>query len=179
MALEYVIEQSGALKDPPDKLSRQMKKNGATAINDCVRPAWDMVRKPIPVGPSGLNKAIKMKRATIGGLEAMIHANHPLVDLVEEKTDPHVIMPRGSVSDMVAGTSKKALRFKVRGRIVFAKKINHPGTKGKFSWLIGSRFVKATLAASIQAAVEAAMNGRDYSSGGKVYVNNKTPIPVH
>lgn len=40
----------------------------------------------------------------------------------EHGSDPYVIRPRNA----------KALKFKVGGRTVFAKKVNHPGVKGTF-----------------------------------------------
>lgn len=178
MPIEYAVEKAGVLKDPPDKFSRQMKKNVSTAVNDVLRPAQDMVRGPIPKGASGLFQSIKLKRATIASPEATINSTHWLLELVEEKTSAHVIRPRGSVSDMVAGTAHKALRFKVKGKMIFATKVNHPGTKGKYSWKAGYEFVEATLQTSIQQAVEAALAGQDYSSGPKVYSNRSTPIPV-
>jgi hypothetical protein len=128
-----------------------------------------MVRNPIPKGPSGLYASIKFQRATIPRLEARIHSNHPLVDLVENPTAPHEIKPRGSISDMVAGTAKKALRFKVKGKLVFAARVHHPGTKGKRSWQRGLAFVRAVLQPSVQQAIEAAIAGREYFSGAKVY----------
>lgn len=39
---------------------------------------------------------------------------------VEEGTRPHVITPKGG---------KKFLAFKVDGRVVFARRVNHPGSK--------------------------------------------------
>lgn len=38
---------------------------------------------------------------------------------VDQGTDPHVIRPRNA----------KALRFTIGNKVVFAKKVNHPGTK--------------------------------------------------
>lgn len=155
-----------------------MRKNSSVAINDSVRPAWDIVRGAIPKGPSGLYASIKMDRATIPKSEASIHSNHPLTELVEDKTDPHEIRPRGSVSDMVAGTAHQALKFKIGGQVLIRRKVNHPGTKGKHSWKAGYEFVETVLQTSIQMAIEAAIMGNEYSSGPKVHGAAGTPIPI-
>lgn len=43
----------------------------------------------------------------------------PYAKFIENGTRPHVIVPRNA----------KALRFVVNGQVVFAKKVNHPGTR--------------------------------------------------
>ncbi|MFH8577113.1 hypothetical protein [Streptomyces zaomyceticus] len=53
------------------------------------------------------------------GLQGVITCDHPAVRYVLDGTRPHVIRPRNA----------KALRFDMGGRIVFAKKVNHPGTR--------------------------------------------------
>ncbi|HEX8185438.1 MAG TPA: hypothetical protein VF747_11820 [Blastocatellia bacterium] len=96
-------------------------------------------------------------------LLASVSTEHPLARVVEEKTDPHEIRPRNSVSDMVAGTAHKALRFKVKGKVVFAKKVNHPGTPGKYSWKAADDYVERHLPAHIKMAVDATIDGRKVS----------------
>ncbi|MFD8774471.1 hypothetical protein [Streptomyces sp. NPDC059916] len=53
------------------------------------------------------------------GLQGVIVCDHPAVRYVLDGTRPHIIRPR----------RKKALRFDVGGRTVFAKVVHHPGTK--------------------------------------------------
>ncbi|WP_327415386.1 hypothetical protein [Streptomyces sp. NBC_01233] len=53
------------------------------------------------------------------GLQGVITCDHPAVLYVLDGTRPHVIRPRRA----------KALRFDMGGRTVFAKKVNHPGTR--------------------------------------------------
>jgi len=53
------------------------------------------------------------------GPSADITVRHPAVGYVINGTRPHQIRPR----------TKKALRFTVGGRVVFAKLVNHPGTQ--------------------------------------------------
>ncbi len=176
--MQLTVEQSGALKNPPDKVSRLTRKNAAGAINSVERTALDLTRGPIPKGESGLYRSIKQKQATVGNPEGSVHAEHPLLELVEEKTSPHEIRPRGSVSDMQAGTARKALRFKIKGKVFFAAKVSHPGTKGKHSWKRGAEFVESALPGAIQEAVEAAMMGREYSGGGRAYAGKGASVPL-
>lgn len=53
------------------------------------------------------------------GLEGVIVCDHPATLFVLYGTRPHVIRPR----------RKKALRFDVGGRTVFAAVVHHPGTR--------------------------------------------------
>ncbi|MGC4947698.1 hypothetical protein ACLQ2N_16070 [Streptomyces sp. DT224] len=53
------------------------------------------------------------------GLQGVILCDHPAVHYVLNGTRPHIIRPR----------RKKALRFEVGGRVVFARVVHHPGTK--------------------------------------------------
>ncbi|MBT2490649.1 hypothetical protein J7E96_19440 [Streptomyces sp. ISL-96] len=53
------------------------------------------------------------------GLQGVVTCDHPAVRFVLDGTRPHVIRPRRA----------KALRFDMGGRMVFAKKVNHPGTR--------------------------------------------------
>jgi hypothetical protein len=48
-------------------------------------------------------------------------ATTPYLGYVLYGTDPHIIRPR----------TKKALRFTVHGRVVFAKVVHHPGNAGR------------------------------------------------
>lgn len=53
------------------------------------------------------------------GLSAVIESRHPATLYVVNGTRPHQIRP----------VRAKALRFTVGGRVVFARLVNHPGTK--------------------------------------------------
>ncbi|MFD4314983.1 hypothetical protein [Streptomyces sp. NPDC058548] len=53
------------------------------------------------------------------GLQGVIVCDHPATRFVLDGTRPHIIRPR----------RKKALRFEVRGEVVFAKFVRHPGTR--------------------------------------------------
>lgn len=54
-----------------------------------------------------------------GGLQGVIICDHPATRFVLDGTRPHIIRPR----------RKKALRFEISGREVFAAYVRHPGTR--------------------------------------------------
>ncbi|WP_037899876.1 hypothetical protein [Streptomyces sp. NRRL S-350] len=53
------------------------------------------------------------------GLQGVVSCDHPATLFVLNGTRPHVIRPRRA----------KALRFEVSGHVVFAARVNHPGTR--------------------------------------------------
>ena len=61
----------------------------------------------------------------------------PYAPFVEFGTSPHVIYPR----------KRKFLRFKVGGKTIFARKVNHPGTKAQRmtvnAWRLDARRISA------------------------------------
>src|SRR5687768_13626766 len=131
--MEFIVTASGALNMRPSSFKHLVGKNVSTAENDIMRPAREIVKKPIPDGASGILKATKFERATIAKLDFSISNAHPLFEYVEEKTRPHVIEAKG----------KKPLAFKVKGKLVFARRVNHPGTPGKHSFLHAWEFVQS------------------------------------
>jgi hypothetical protein len=75
-----------------------------------------------------------------GHLEVIVENNDPIARYVEYPTKPHTIRPkadrqaasvietrkpRGTVQD-----GRAHLRFKVGGRVVYAREVHHPGTHG-------------------------------------------------
>lgn len=149
MPLNFKPELGGALAKPVGQIASLMKRNISKAINQTVKPAHKIVRDPIPNGASGLWKAIEFDKATIPNQEAVIHSSHPLTKLVEDDTKPHQIRPINS----------KVLAFKVKSKLIFTKLVNHPGTKGKHSWVRGSRYVDSNLMPNIKRAMDATFEG--------------------
>lgn len=72
-----------------------------------------------PVRAGNLRRSILVGRVSDNYAETRATANYAAA--VELGTKPHVIRPR----------TKKALRFKSGGAVVFTKRANHPGTKAK------------------------------------------------
>jgi len=163
--IEFTVKASGALNMRPSAFTHLVNRNVSTAENDTMRPARDIVKKPIPDGASGIVKATSFERATIGKLETSVKNAHPLMPYIEEDTKPHVIEAK----------NKKSLAFKVKGQLIFAKKVNHPGTKGKYSFLHAWEFFQATFQPSVQDAVDAAFEGRGYGSAA---VSRTSPTAI-
>jgi hypothetical protein len=166
--MQFTVKASGALNMRPSAFRHLASKNISTAENDTGRTSRDIVKKPIPDGTSGILKATKFELATIGKLEFSIRNAHTLFGYVEEKTKPHVITPK----------NKKALVFAGKGGMVFARRVNHPGTPGKHSFRQGWEFVRAVFKPSVQQAIDAAFEGRAYSGGGAIGRSAPTAIRI-
>jgi hypothetical protein len=78
------------------------------------------------IAPGSMKQAVRpiisgTKNAPFG----IVMVDHPAAHFVLNGTRPHTILPN----------KKKVLRFTVGGRIVFAKRVDHPGTKpNNFLW---------------------------------------------
>ena len=57
----------------------------------------------------------------MGGIECQVGTNVEYAIMVHEGTRAHTIVPR----------SARMLRFESRGGVVFARRVNHPGTAGR------------------------------------------------
>lgn len=67
-----------------------------------------------------LRRRMEIKRKVIRtGLEGQVGSPVKYALLHHQGTRPHVILPRRA----------KSLRFVVGGKVVFAKRVNHPGTR--------------------------------------------------
>lgn len=83
-----------------------------------VKTIAEDMRRDCPVGKTGnLLESIKQRgnQIWVGGVKAPYWAD------VEYNTKPHLIYP----------IHAKALRWESNGQVHFAKKVMHPGTKGK------------------------------------------------
>jgi HK97 gp10 family phage protein len=73
-----------------------------------------------PVDTGRLRASLKIqKKLTFRGPTYTVYTNVKYAPYVENGTRPHKIRPK----------TKKALKFKVGGRTVFATVVNHPGTR--------------------------------------------------
>lgn len=54
-------------------------------------------------------------------IQVRLVQTHPLFPMVEYPTRAHVIEPRNA----------RVLRFTINGRVVYARRVHHPGTKGR------------------------------------------------
>lgn len=78
-------------------------------------------RRNVPVRNGKLRDSIKA-RGTLRGPVLTVVVESPLVQAATTNSGarPHVIVPR----------RRKALRFTVGGRVVFARLVHHPGNRG-------------------------------------------------
>jgi len=76
-----------------------------------------------PVDTGRLRASIKSKRSRFFTLrpKVTVYSNVDYAGFVNDGTRPHIIRPRRA----------KALRFRVGGRIVYARVVNHPGTRAR------------------------------------------------
>lgn len=89
---------------------------------DCQQRADRTAARARQFAPGSMSERIPPPRVErgSGGPSAEIRVHHPAVGYVINGTRPHPIRPR---------PPKRALRFTIGGRIVFAAAVNHPGTK--------------------------------------------------
>ncbi|MCX5326277.1 hypothetical protein [Streptomyces sp. NBC_00120] len=112
MSVEVRLEQG--------RLARLLRARGGIAERALARRTSrvaDIARREAP-GRMGAYIDWKVVSGPTG-LQGVIVCDHPAVRYVLDGTRPHIIRPR----------RKKALRFDVGGRTVFAKVVHHPGTK--------------------------------------------------
>lgn len=88
---------------------------------DCQQRADRTAARARQFAPGSMSDRIAppVVRGGPGGPSADITVRHPAVGYVINGTPPHQIRPR----------TRQALRFTVGGRVVFARLVNHPGTK--------------------------------------------------
>lgn len=84
--------------------------------------------------------------ANVGAREASydIVSPHPASSFVNDGTPPHVIEAKNA----------KALRFEMNGELVFAKRVNHPGTQPQPFMDRAERVADRALNREIQVAVD-------------------------
>ena len=78
-------------------------------------------RRTVPVDTGQLLESITAS-ATLRGPVLTVTVESPLVQAATTNSGarPHVIVPR----------RRQALRFRVGGRVVYARRVNHPGNRG-------------------------------------------------
>lgn len=94
----------------------RLTRPGGMVREDIERRGRRVQRKARSLAPRGMRKYIKIN--TSSG-HVRVECNHPATLFVIKGTRKHKIRPRRA----------QALRFKIGGRTVFAKVVNHPGTK--------------------------------------------------
>lgn len=83
---------------------------------------WEReLRRTNPVDTGNMrDKTTVREQVSAGGVRVVAVVDTDYAIYVSEGTRPHIIRPR---------PPRKALRFTVGGRVVYAAKVNHPGTR--------------------------------------------------
>lgn len=105
------------------QLERRIRSQGAQAMATGVETIVASLALGEPYKKGGLKRSKQVSgiRPTGTGFSATITYTAPQATFTEEGTSPHVIVPRRA----------KVLAFQVGGRTVFARRVNHPGTKAQ------------------------------------------------
>ncbi|MDT0387812.1 hypothetical protein [Streptomyces dubilierae] len=103
-------------------VDRMLNSPAGMVGRDCQQRADRTAAQARQFAPGSMSESIAPPVVQRGaaGPSAEITVRHHAVGYVIQGTPPHPIRPR---------PPKRALRFTVGGRIVFAAAVNHPGTK--------------------------------------------------
>ena len=103
----------------PD-LRRTFRVAGRRAVDDFAGKVQRRARTLAPSRTGALRQSIRVRRTlTFRGPSSVVGTDLFYAPYVHDGTPPHVIRPRRA----------RALRFTAGGRVVFAARVNHPGTK--------------------------------------------------
>lgn len=104
------------------RIQRMLRLPGGMVYRNMERRVRRVEAEAIRLAPGSMGRTIRVQiRSGPGGeFQGVINVRHPAALYVTGGTRPHVIRPRrpGGV-----------LRFTVGGRVVYARFVNHPGTK--------------------------------------------------
>lgn len=103
------------LKKSPEIVKKELKKG----VKDSALIIWAKSAQEAPRKTGKLKMSIKPFFKRLTQLEARIAPTVDYAIYVHEGTRAHEIRPKNA----------KVLAFKIGGRMVFTKKVNHPGTK--------------------------------------------------
>ena len=109
------------------ELNRQLRVIGAREMRSWQRQTATQAKVTVPVRTGNLGRSHREGRVTHSAARdthGSVHNDADYALYVHEGTRPHVIRPR----------FRQALRFQVGGSTVFARRVNHPGTRGR-PWL--------------------------------------------
>ncbi|MEU7010365.1 HK97 gp10 family phage protein [Streptomyces sp. NPDC046332] len=102
-------------------LNRTMRAASRSEGDAAARQVVNRAKVLAPVDTGRLRASIRVERRSFLGFRARwtIGSDVEYAPYVNDGTAPHIIRPKNA----------QALRFRVGGRIVYAKVVNHPGTR--------------------------------------------------
>lgn len=124
-------------------LRQQVQTRAARAQVNAAADMHTRYRSAAPYKSGDTFRSIDIVNFTVGRFQLVCTAvaTTPQAKWTDEGTEPHVIRAR----------NKKALRFRYRGRIVYAKVVHHPGSRGT-RWF--SRLGRREWSGSLQRAYQ-------------------------
>lgn len=114
--------------DAKEELIKELKDKIRPIIFDTHREI--MMNTPVITGR--LRQSIVVEETEDGFI---IGSNLDYAEPVELGADPHIIKP----------VNKKALKFEIGGKTIFAKQVNHPGSEGHHMFLKGVNYFEAQM----------------------------------
>lgn len=104
-------------------LNRTFRAQGRVEGDAAARQVVQRAKVLAPVDTGRLRASIRTERRSLLGfrLRWTVGSDVEYAAAVNDGTRPHVIRPK----------TKQALRFRIGGRTVFAKVVNHPGTRAR------------------------------------------------
>jgi len=105
------------------QLTRQLRGASRAELETSARQVMNRAKVLAPVDTGRLRASIRIESRRTFTFRTVytVGSDVEYAQAVHDGTRPHVIRP----------VRAKALRFKVGGRVVYAKLVNHPGTKGR------------------------------------------------
>lgn len=119
--IENLKELQDAFKKAPDKVGKELEK----ATKEAGKDILSIEKEEVPVKTATLKRSITLSYRPIS---VSIYPTVKYALPVHEGSRPHVILP----------VRKQVLAFKKNGKMVFARRVNHPGSKG-------NKFVERTV----------------------------------
>jgi hypothetical protein len=161
--------------DGVKKTQRLFGRNVSNAFKQTFKVMQDIIRARVPRNsknadnefrrPARLYETVQLNNATVQNASATLWTDNEIWYYYNEDMPAHIIQPRGSVSDLVAGTGHQALAFMWKGKLVFFKKVQHPGSKGHHYWDEADQYMKAVLPQMTKLAGDAALRGEAFTGG--------------
>jgi hypothetical protein len=117
-----VFSVSASFNLDRSRVERMLRLPGGLVYRNMTRRVERVEREAIRLAPGSMGRTIRtqIQRGPGGEFRGVVTVNHPAAIFIVNGTRPHMIFPRrpGGV-----------LRFTVGGQVVYARFVNHPGTK--------------------------------------------------
>jgi hypothetical protein len=121
--------RAGSYFIPPAGVDMEAAQQAAPTMRKLGRAITRTARRRVNVRSGHLRSTIGDRTTVVGPtVLTEVYATARYARYIESGTRPHVIVPRRA----------RVLRFEIGGRVVFARRVNHPGYRG-------SRFLSSSV----------------------------------